>query len=73
MSDPSELAAIRSSVSLAAQVIHQSRVLAVLRDNPEQAPRLLLDPIALQQAVDARYGKHGLKAEPADTLDAHYP
>jgi hypothetical protein len=58
MSDATELAAIRSSTSLAAQVIHQCRVLGILRDNPEDAARLLLDPIALQQALDARYGRH---------------
>jgi hypothetical protein len=50
MSDATELAEIRSSVSLAAQ--------AILRDNPEDAPRLLLDPVALQHALDAKYGRH---------------
>jgi hypothetical protein len=58
MSDATELAEIRSSVSLAAQVIPQCRVLAILRDNPEDAPRLLLDPVALQHALDAKYGRH---------------
>jgi hypothetical protein len=63
MSDATELATIRSSTSLAAQVIHQCRVIAVLRANPEDAPRLLLDPIALQQALEARYGRHYQRSE----------
>lgn len=55
--NPIELAESRSSVSLAAQVIYQTRVFAILRDNLDCAAELLRNPVALQKAYKARYAE----------------
>jgi hypothetical protein len=51
----SELAQIRSSFSLAAQVLYQCRVMALLREAPQMAYELLRDPVLLAAAYKARW------------------
>jgi hypothetical protein len=59
MIETAALADSRSPLSLAAQVIYQCKVLAILRDNLDRAAELLRDPVALQDEYDKRHGRHG--------------
>jgi hypothetical protein len=50
-----ELVTIRSDLSLASQVIYQCRVLALLRERPDEAAQLLRDPVRLARAYRMRW------------------
>jgi hypothetical protein len=51
-----ELSTLRSSLSLASQVLYQCRVMALLRENLDEAHALLRDPALLQSAYERRWG-----------------
>jgi hypothetical protein len=50
-----ERVAERGAYSLAAQVIYQCRILAILRERPDRAAELLRNPVALQAEYKAQY------------------
>lgn len=50
------LAEIRGAVSLASQVIYQCRVFQLLRERPQEAGRLLLDPVELAAVYREAFG-----------------
>lgn len=52
-----ELITLRSDISLASQVIYQCRVLALLRERPDEAVQLLRDPVRLALAYRIRWGE----------------
>jgi hypothetical protein len=52
-----DLVADRGAHSLAAQVIYQCRVMAILRDDPDRAPELLRDPVLMQREYKERWGE----------------
>ena len=49
----------RGPRSLAAQVVYQARVIAILRDNPELAALYLRDPVLLAKEYARRYEPPG--------------